>query len=583
MIRTWYLFLGMILMIHCNTEQTSGKPNIILIMTDDQGIGDVGFNGNPYVRTPNLDALAAKSIRFRQFYVSPVCAPTRSSLLTGRYSLRTGVYDTYNGGATMATEEFTLAEMLRDHGYATGIFGKWHLGDTYPHRPTDQGFEEAWVHRGGGIGQPGDFTNFFARDSSYFDPLILHNDQLVNTEGYCSDVFTDRLIDFIDRQSEVKPFFAYLSFNAPHTPLQLPGKYWEMYQNVTFDSSAFPTDGRITRGLNPRELDFTRRVYGMVTNIDDNVGKIMHKLTEKQLDKQTIVIFLTDNGPQGYRYRMGLRGGKGTVYEGGVKVPFIFYHPGTESFDVHQPSAHFDLLPTLADLIGIQVELEKLDGQSLAPWLREPGRQEVPRSICYYWQRGFEEPYRNTAIRDGDYKLVAHQPYTAPVDSFELFNIKEDPAEQNNIVSESRDIAVKLKTKLDTWYDEIIRSPHLAIKPIPVGTEHENPVFFNINDAKGVPAPWGNEKTISYWDIEVANEGDYQIQLTFRRKVAPGMLNVRLGRIQRAVPVSDSTQVVKIPSIHLFPHQGLFEIWYREAGKPYGDFVFPLVTEVEKL
>ena len=207
------------------------KPNVILIITDDQGFGDLGFNGNPHIITPVLDELASNSMRFNNFHVSPVCAPTRSSLLTGRYSLRTGVTDTYNGGAMMSNDEITLAEILKENNYETGIFGKWHLGDNYPFRPTDQGFNESLIHLSGGIGQVGDFTNYYAGNRSYFDPVLWHNNQQKKYDGYCSDIFTDEAIKFIEKNKSDQ-FFCYLSFNAPHTPLQLPEKYYNLYKNI---------------------------------------------------------------------------------------------------------------------------------------------------------------------------------------------------------------------------------------------------------------------------------------------------------------------------------------------------------------
>ena len=201
-------------------------------MSDDQGHGDLGFHGNPDIKTPVLDSLAAVSARFTQFYVSPVCAPTRASLMTGRYSIRTGVYDTYNGGAIMSADELTIAEYLKTKGYICGVFGKWHLGDSYPFRPQDQGFDYTFVHSGGGIGQPGDFYDNYIRPSdSYFDPVIMKNGKKIKTTGYCSDVFTDEMLKFIDTNKS-HPFFAYLAFNAPHTPLLVPEKYYTMYENL---------------------------------------------------------------------------------------------------------------------------------------------------------------------------------------------------------------------------------------------------------------------------------------------------------------------------------------------------------------
>jgi arylsulfatase A-like enzyme len=197
------------------------QPNVVLVITDDQGYGDLGFTGNPHVKTPVLDNFARESIRFNQFYVSPVCAPTRASLMTGRFSLRTGVRDTYNGGAIMAPEEVTIAEILKNAGYTTGAFGKWHLGDNYPSRPNDQGFDESLIHLSGGMGQPGDFTTFAKGDSSYFNPVLWHNGEQKAYEGYCSDIFAGEAVTFIEK-NQGKPFFCYLAFNAPHTPLQVP-------------------------------------------------------------------------------------------------------------------------------------------------------------------------------------------------------------------------------------------------------------------------------------------------------------------------------------------------------------------------
>ena len=207
--------------------QPENHPNIILIITDDQGYGDFGFTGNPHVKTPVLDNFAKQSIRFNNFYVCPVSAPTRAGLMTGRYSLRTGVRDTYNGGAMMASSEVTIAEMLREAGYATGIFGKWHLGDNYPMRPCDQGFDESVIHLAGGMGQPGDFTTWPNGDSSYFDPVLWHNGKQQKYVGYCSDIFTSNAVDFLE-ENRNRPFFCYLAFNAPHTPLQVPERYYNL-------------------------------------------------------------------------------------------------------------------------------------------------------------------------------------------------------------------------------------------------------------------------------------------------------------------------------------------------------------------
>jgi arylsulfatase A-like enzyme len=216
-------------------------PNVILIITDDQGYGDFGYTGNTHVKTPVLDNLARQSIRFSNFYVCPVSAPTRAGLMTGRYSLRTGVRDTYNGGAMMASSEVTIAEILKAAGYVTGHFGKWHLGDNYPMRPTDQGFDESVMHLAGGMGQPGDFTTWPRGDSSYFDPVLWHNGKQQRYNGYCTDIFAGEAIRFIE-ENKSRPFFCYLAFNAPHTPLQVPDDYYKIYRNMD-PSTGFENGG----------------------------------------------------------------------------------------------------------------------------------------------------------------------------------------------------------------------------------------------------------------------------------------------------------------------------------------------------
>jgi len=280
-----------------NGQTQNQQPNVILVITDDQGYGDLGVHGNQEIQTPNLDSFATESVHFKNFYVCPVCAPTRASLMTGRYNYRTGVVDTYLGRAMMFGDEVTLAHSLGEAGYKTGIFGKWHLGDNYPMRPDDQGFQEALVHKGGGIGQPSDPPG-----NTYFDPVLYHNGRDKKYEGYCTDIFTNATIDFIEKNRN-QPFFAYLSTNAPHTPLQIHDKYVQPYLDKGLDET-------------------TAKVYGMITNLDENMGRLLSRLDELDLSENTIVIFMTDNGAQQSRYNAGLRGRKGTVYEGGIRVPF---------------------------------------------------------------------------------------------------------------------------------------------------------------------------------------------------------------------------------------------------------------------
>lgn len=366
----------------------SAPPNVILILTDDQGFGDLGYYGNPHIKTPVLDSLASRSVRFDQFLVSPVCAPTRSAIMTGKYPMSTGVHDTYKGGAMMASSEVTIAEVLKGADYKTGMIGKWHLGDNYPMRPQDQGFDYALNHLSGGMGQYGDWPNTLKRDSSYFDPVLWKNGKRIQTKGYCSDVFTEAAIDFVEENQE-SPFFLYLSYNAPHGPWQLPQEYYDMYKDID------PDAGLIDQGLPYPEVseqskEKARRVYGMVTNIDDNLRRLFKKLEDLGLDGNTLVIFMTDNGPEHARYIAGMRGRKSSVFQGGVRVPSFWYYPKAfkEPRDIKTPAAHYDILPTLAEFTGAEIpEGVKIEGRSLLPLLTKEKADLPERIINRYWTR----------------------------------------------------------------------------------------------------------------------------------------------------------------------------------------------------
>ena len=293
------------------------RPNIILIMTDDQGIGDLSVHGNPIIETPNIDAMAARSASLKRFYVSPVCSPTRACLMTGRYNYRTRVVDTWVGRSMMDTKEVTIAELLQDAGYATGIFGKWHLGDAYPMRPNDQGFEEALVHKGGGLAQP---SEPFENKRRYTDPILFHNGQSIQTKGYCTDVYFDAALSFIEKaKSENRPSFSYIAMNAPHGPYHdvpegLKAKY-KQKDIASISLGRHQTDERI--------LDNVAGVLAMIENVDQNMGKLFHKLDQLELTENTLVIFMVDNGPNSLRYVMDLRGMKSNVHEGGIRSPFF--------------------------------------------------------------------------------------------------------------------------------------------------------------------------------------------------------------------------------------------------------------------
>jgi len=547
-------------MASCSGPETGdtgqAKPNIVLIMTDDQGYGDLGITGNTYVHTPHIDEFASQSLHLSTFYVDPVCAPTRSALMTGKHYIRTGVWDTFNGGAIMAPEEVTIAELLAAHGYETGIFGKWHLGDTYPCRPSDQGFKESLVHKAGGIGQPGDLDNFPRRDSSYFDPVLHRNNEAVNTSGYCTDVFTDGAVDFL-KQNQENPFFLYVAYNAPHGPLQVPEHYLERYAPMEMN-------------LNERQTRSAKRVYAMVENIDENVGRILDQLESLSLLDNTIVIFMTDNGPIPARYNGGLRGLKSSVYEGGIRVPFFIRYP--ELFEagsrIETPVAHVDVLPTLLDICGLQHEVPQgIDGMSFLPLLEGEDEAFMDRSLYWQWARGYPEPYANVAIRKGTYKLVGHAESTADIGAFELFNLEDDPAEAHNLVDVERDKALELKKEWDQWYwKTVVEEGNPKVQGAVINPQFENPVIFSRNDAKGTPEQWLRDAVFSYWDVKFDVPGYYDVIFHFHQKPErPGKVVIKFAPLQYS-RMNQDTSITELILDSCYFHQGRgrLEAYYRE-------------------
>ena len=570
-----YIILVFLLAITKISAQTVDhqRPNVLLIITDDQGYGDFGFTGNHWVRTPHLDQLAKESINFSQFYVSPVCAPTRSSLMTGRYSLRTGVRDTYNGGAILAGEETTLAEVLQSKGYRTGIFGKWHLGDTYPSRPIDQGFEESLVHLAGGMGQVGDVTTYFNGDSSYYDPVLWHNGQREAYEGHCTDIFAEGALNFIQEESD-QPFFCYLSFNAPHTPLQVPQTYYNRYAGID-PSEGFAEGEEHINQMTERDKEDARKVYAMVEQIDEHVGSILAAVERMRAERETIVIFMTDNGPQQRRYTAGRRGLKGSVYEGGINVPLLVRMPGQEEqLTIDDPVAHFDLFPTVLEMIGRDTpDSLELDGRSLMPLIRgDLGGKEVlqQRSIFSYWTRKFPERYRNMSVRKGDWKLVAFADYDAKLEDFELYNVKNDPSEKGNVIKEEGEMGQLLRGELETFLDELLDSEHLQNPPyIEVGTEWENPVILNRNDAGGERGIWAQEEIHGEWRVSF-EEGCYEVLVDFIAPVETGgrmVIETADGVFTKQVKEVKGGNVVELKDLCMGEWMGALRVTYWVGGR----------------
>ncbi|MDX2035634.1 MAG: arylsulfatase [Isosphaeraceae bacterium] len=422
-------------------SSTVGRlPNIVIVMPDDVGYGDFSFTGNPVVRTPNIDRLARGGTRFRDFHVSPTCAPTRCALMTGRHEFKSGVTHTILERERMSPRAQTLAQMLRSSGYTTGIFGKWHLGDEPAYQPDKRGFDEVFIHGAGGIGQTYVGSCGDAPNNSYFDPHILHNGRFEKTKGYCTDVFFDQSIRWIDSVRKAdRPFFAYITPNAAHAPLDCPEDYARRHE------------GRVGPAVS--------KFLGMIENIDDNVGRLHTKLQEWNLERDTLFIFLTDNGgTAGTKlFNAGMRGGKNTPYEGGTRVLCVFSRPGTiaADADVDVLTAHLDIFPTLAEIIGAKLSDEVrngLEGRSLLPLLSNSKAPWPDRTFVTHigrWPRGEASGAKHSgcSIRNERYALVNDK---------ELFDLQVDPGQERNIIEEHPDVVARLRADYDSWWADAL-------------------------------------------------------------------------------------------------------------------------------
>jgi len=549
------------------------RPNVLLIITDDQGYGDLGIHGNPTIHTPHLDRLARQSVGFRSFYVSPVCSPTRASLLTGRYNYRTGVVDTYLGRSLMHGDEITLAEMLSGAGYRTGIFGKWHLGDNYPLRAMDQGFHESLTLNGGGIGQPSDPPG----GESYFNPLLRRNGLWVKTKGYVSDVITDATIDFITRNRE-RPFLAYLAFNAPHTPLEVPAEKYATYKAMNLRIDDFPRRGHPVSGK--FDADTTSKIYGMVENIDDNVGRMLAALDSLELAEHTVVIFLTDNGPQQPRYNAGMLRLKGTVNEGGIRVPFLVRWPGRfeAGRNVDRIAAHIDVTPTVLDMCGVaRPSRVRFDGISLLPLLDGKDTDWPDRTLFFQWHRG-DVPQRGRAFaaRTQQYKLVqwqgAGERASAPTVAPELFDMTADPLEERNIADAKPDVADKLWREYEAWFKDVTGERDYTdggVARIIIGDPREDPVRLTRQDWRGPHAGW-TPNSVGHWQVDVKRAGRYTLTMRFAPLAEPGVLRVSFGstRLGKEVPAGEMT--ISIPDVRLARGVGPLASYITQGDRRLG-------------
>ena len=512
-------------------------PNIILIMTDDQGWAQVGFHGNPYIRTPTLDRMAAESTEFTQFYVEPKCAPTRAALLTGLHGYRSRVVDTYLGRTLLDPTAVTLAELLGEAGYATGIFGKWHLGDNYPLRPMDQGFEETLVHRGGGLGQPAGPPG-----NTYWDPVLEHNGESKPYQGYCTEIFTDALIDFI-RDNRGRPFFGYLATNVPHGPFDVDEEWIEPYRGM---------------GLPER----TARVYGMIEEFDQNLDRLLKELDALGLAGRTIIVFLTDNGPTQQTFTAGLKERKGSAYDGGTRVPFLFRWPGQvePGRKVDRIAAHIDVVPTLLEAAGVGASSESFDGVSLWPLLSgDTAPEDWPDRTIYLQNHRGDIPQlnRNASARTQRWKIV--QPLGKATDrmpagaEFELYDMSVDPGETNNLADEHPGIVEKMRRGYEEWFRDVSSRGFEPVR-IHLGSPREPRTTLSRFDWRGDYDDRAGEDSLGYWPVVIEQQGHYDLVLHFAGPLpAPGRARVVVGDVEvtQAVPAGGAS--CEFPGIELEP------------------------------
>ena len=454
-------------------ELGNSRPNIIFILTDDQGYGDLECHGHPFLKTQNLDKLYEQSTRFTDFHASPTCAPTRSALMSGKAPFRCGITHTILERERMALGIRTVAEVLKASGYHTGIFGKWHLGDEAPYQPENRGFEEVFIHGGGGIGQNFPVTCADVPGNTYFDPIIKHNGVFEQTKGFCTDVFFKQALGWIKScKDQQEPFFAFIPSNAPHGPFIAPEKYKALYREDCHG------DEKVAA------------FYGMIHNIDDNVGILMNKMEEWGLNENTLLIFMTDNGSvMGYKqYNAGMRGGKGSLNEGGARVPLFMRWNGkiTPGKDVGILTRHYDLFPTLAEFAGAEIP-EDLDGRSLIPLLEqqdESSSEFGPARLTFFhqgrwnkagapgkWGEGNTDPdmaeFERFAVRSEKLRLVG-------LDS--LYDIANDPGENVNVIKSHQQEADSMLVAYEAWWDEV--RPFMVNEDAPLDREQPFVVEF---------------------------------------------------------------------------------------------------------
>ena len=495
------------------------QPNVIVLLTDDQGYGDLACHGNPVVHSPNFDRLHSESVRFTNFHVDPLCSPTRSALMTGRYSCRTGVWSTVYGRELLRRDEVTMADVFAANGYRTAIRGKWHLGDNYPYRPQDRGFQDVLIHGGGGVGQTPDYWG-----NSYFNDTYFRNGKPEKFEGYCTDVWVRDGVRFIERNRD-HPFFLYLPTNAAHAPLNVDPKYAKPYLDA-----GVPED--------------VAKFYGMVTNIDENVGYLRASLKRLGLEKDTLFVYMGDNGSaagarprageaQYHPFNAGMRGQKGSPYDGGHRVTCFMHWPGAGiqgGRDLPQLAAHIDLLPTFIDLLGLKRPAgPEFDGVALGPVLKGGGAIK-PRSIAVQTQqRDTPQKWARSAMLDARWRLVEGK---------ELYDIVADPGQTKDVAPGHHDVVSRLRGDYEKWWSSVSQR-FGEYSEIVLGSERENPSRLNCMDWHCEKImPWNqpmvekNQVGNGFWAVRAERAGRYEFTLRERPVEAKGIMQSRQARIR---------------------------------------------------
>jgi len=489
------------------------KPNVIIVMTDDQGYGELSIHGNPVLQTPNMDKLAQQGVQFSDFHVSPMCAPTRGQLLTGLDAAKNGCVNVSSGRANLRREMVTMADIFSENGYETGIFGKWHLGDNYPYRPQDRGFTESVWFPSSHIGSVPDFWG-----NDYFDDTYIHNGKREKYEGYCTDVFFNKAMEHISKaKSNNQPFLVYIPTNTPHWP------FFAKNEDIRAVEKAFSESTIADMEL--KNKDGLIKYLAMIRNIDTNIGRMRDFLRKSNLEQNTIFLFLTDNGSifSTQYYAAGMRGMKTQLWEGGHRVPLFTYYPQGKfkPKTVNGLTQVQDILPTLIDLCNLKQPIGlNFDGVSLAPQLRSNMPVAEDRKIVINYSRmpmGFEypSPYGQSLVRK-DKSAVLWKRWRL-IENRELYNLDKDPMQTTNVADQHNDILLKMRRHLDQWWESV---KDIANEPqrIIIGSAQENPMMLTACDWLDVfvdqqgQVKRGVEKN-GYWLLEVAETGTYEFEL----------------------------------------------------------------------